>query len=418
MYEVLTGKQRSLVFPIMCNAFVKMDYSDNVPNTGDSATYDDVAYGLWAHEGSFSFEALITPYEINGNSTHQITIDHAATALGVGQSRNDSKKIMAGLLQDTYALGDSDANDESEMQNERYLTRANRITHEMMIFNNDNFTISLLNATTHTQNNPAEYKIKATVKIGSTTKTVTSDIVIKPSQGHGFRFNGTNGAALFSGFDDKGRVMYAKVAEVHSGGSNDNIDIIVASATNPLFATQELFIRGDIANEPAFDTGTSFISLGTIHSVAGTDIEMTSPTPQMNGGTDLYIPTYKHAAYIDQMFHVGCVFNNRTKQISLYLNGILIKSDTHGETSDFVFSKTDTYIGSNGLNDTSISGIEDKLGGGTASGQDAATTCKQFMGEFHELAITGNTSEFSMIDNLMPNFNDTLLYLRFEEVDL
>ena len=24
MYEVLTGKQRSLVFPIMCNAFVKM----------------------------------------------------------------------------------------------------------------------------------------------------------------------------------------------------------------------------------------------------------------------------------------------------------------------------------------------------------------------------------------------------------
>ena len=84
MYEVLTGKQRSLVFPIMCNAFVKMDYSDNVPNTGDSATYDDVGYGLWAHEGSFSFEALITPYDINGNNAHQAAVALGVNALGVG----------------------------------------------------------------------------------------------------------------------------------------------------------------------------------------------------------------------------------------------------------------------------------------------------------------------------------------------
>ena len=418
MYEVLSGKKRSLVFPIMCNAFVKMDYSDNIPNTGDSATYDDVGYGFWAHEGSFSFESIVTPYEINGNSTHQIAVDHAATALGVGQTRNDSKKIMAGLLQDTYALGDGDANDETEMQSELYLTRANRITHEMMIFNNDNFTISLLNATTHTQNSPAEYKIKATVTIGSTTRTVTSDVLIKPSQGHGFRYNATNGSNLFAGFNKNGRVMYAKVAEVVGGGSSADIDIVVTSATNPLFATQELFIRGELANAPAFDTGTSFISLGTIHSAAGTDIEMSSATPAMNGGTDLYVASYQHAAYIDQMFHVGCVFNNKSKKIGLYLNGILIKEDTHTESGDFSFARTDTYIGSNGLNDMTVSGISDKNSGGNASGQDAATTCKQFMGEFHELAIMGKTTNFNEIDNLMPNFNDTLLYLQFEEVDL
>ena len=409
MYEVLTGKQRSLVFPIMCNAFVKMDYSDNVPDTNSNAdTSDDVGYGFWAHEGSFSFEALITPYEINGNSTHQTTVDHAATALGVGQTRNDSKKIMAGLLQDTYDLADSAHNDESEMQNERYLTRANRITHEMMIFDNDNFKISLLNATTHTQNNPAQYKIKAVVTIGATTKTVTSDIVIAPSQGHSFRFNTTNGAALFSGFDDKGRVMYAKVADVHSGGATENIDLPLAAASS-ICVGQELFTR----------SGFNFTSLGTVVTVSGTDLEMSQATPVISGGTDLFVASYRHASYIDQMFHVGCVFNNRTKKINLFLNGISIKEDTQGNAdADFVFAKTDTYMGSNGLNDTSVSGINDKIGGGTASGQDAATTCKQFMGEFHELAITGKTSEFSMIDNLMPNFNDTLLYLRFEEVDL
>ena len=43
MYDVLTGKQRALVFPVMCNGFVKIDYSDNVP---DSA--DDIGYGVWS----------------------------------------------------------------------------------------------------------------------------------------------------------------------------------------------------------------------------------------------------------------------------------------------------------------------------------------------------------------------------------
>lgn len=424
MYEVLTGKQRSLVFPIMCNAFVKMDYSDNVPNTGDAATYDDIGYGFWGHEGSFSFEALVTPYEINGNNTHQIAVDHAATALGVGQTRTGnslSKKIMSGLLQDTYNLTDGQSNDETEMQSELYLTRANRITHEMVIFNNDNFTISLLNATTHTQNNPAEYKIKATVTIGSTTRTVTSDVLIKPSQGHGFRFNTTNGSDLFAGFNKNGRVMYAKVA-TSSSELNDGNEFSLASATNPLFAGQEIFVRTSQTASGATKGNDNFTSFGTISGLAGhEDVTLTDSVGADGGfaaGTDIYIPTYKHASYIDQMFHVGCVFNNTNKKIGLYLNGILIKEDTHTESGDFSFAKTDTYLGSNGLNDMSVSGINDAQNSGTATGPSAATTCKQFMGEFHEIAITNKLNTFSEIDNLMPNFDNTLLYLRFEEVDL
>ena len=100
------------------------------------------------------------------------------------------------------------------------------------------------------------------------------------------------------------------------------------------------------------------------------------------------------------------------------MNGVSVAEGTHTETGDFSFARTDTYLGSNGLNDRSVSGIDDKSDGGTASGQDAATTCKQFMGEFPELAISRKIKELAEIDNLMPNFNDTLLYLRFEEVDL
>jgi len=41
------------------------------------------------------------------------------------------------------------------------------------------------------------------------------------------------------------------------------------------------------------------------------------------------------------------------------------------------------------------------------------------MGEMHELAITkAQRKRFPYVLNLLPNYDDTLLYLRFEEVDL
>ena len=59
MYTILAGKKRSLVFPVMCNGFVKLDYSDNVPDTeSDGDTSTDIAFGLFAHEGSFTFESI------------------------------------------------------------------------------------------------------------------------------------------------------------------------------------------------------------------------------------------------------------------------------------------------------------------------------------------------------------------------
>jgi hypothetical protein len=403
MYEVLTGKKRSLVFPIMCNAFVKMDYEENVPDTGsDGDTSNDTAYGFWSHEGSFTFQSIITPYEINGNGTHQNAVSLGSTSLGIGQTRLDSKKIMPNHNNGVLASS-------TNYQDLNYLSRTNRITHEMMIFNNDNFKVSLLNDTTHTQNQPAEYKIKIQVKIGTTNKTVTSNKIILPSQGHAFRYNSTNASDLLSGFDEDGRVMYAKVAEVssHSAGS---ATITTTSATHPIFGgdRQEIFIRN----------GFTFTSLGTVNSISSTTLTLTSAyATELTSGTTLYLPTYKHASYIDQQFHIGCIFNNTNKLIQVFLNGVLIASDTHSETTDFVFAKTDTYLGSNGLNDMSVSGIDNLVDGGTATGPNAATTCKQFMGEFHELSIENKISNFAGIDNLLPNYDSTLLYLTFEEVD-
>ena len=157
-------------------------------------------------------------------------------------------------------------------------------------------------------------------------------------------------------------------------------------------------------------------------NVSGTTTTLsTAYSSGLADGTALFLPTYRHASYIDQQFHIGCVFDNSNKTINIYLNGILIKTDKHGGdvlVENFSFAKVDTYIGSNGLNDMTVSGINDALNSGTATGPSAATTCKQFMGEFHELSLISKVSTLRATDNLLPNYNDTLLYLRFEEVDL
>ena len=69
-YSIFTGKQRSLVFPVMCNGFLTLDYTDNIASTGSG-----IPYGLWDLDNNFTFECVLTPYEINGFGTHSTSGD-------------------------------------------------------------------------------------------------------------------------------------------------------------------------------------------------------------------------------------------------------------------------------------------------------------------------------------------------------
>ena len=74
MQNVLLGNKKGLVFPVMCNGVVKIPYESNIVDiSDDDDTTNDVPYGLWGHTNSFSFDAVITPYEINGNGDGSIT---------------------------------------------------------------------------------------------------------------------------------------------------------------------------------------------------------------------------------------------------------------------------------------------------------------------------------------------------------
>lgn len=382
MYNILAGNQRALIFPVLCNGFVKVDYEDNIPDTNsNNDNTDDIGYGLWAHTGSFTFEAIVTPYDINGYGTHS-----SRTQPTIASNR----RIMPALAQSVYTAGN-----ESNHQSEIYLSRTARLTHEMRIFTSDNFTISLVNSTNHNENNPAKFAIKATLKLGTAAlETFTTPVCISPTFSKQFNYVNSNS---LKGFDSEGRQKFEFIGALtsHSGATLDN------SSNN--YTTTNLFDGNKL--ELFYRDGFNYISLGTISTATASQIVLTdSFSTQLTSGTELYIRSDTEPTYINDSFHIGFVFNNTDKAVNFYINGRLFSQHTYSDTTEeFTFGNNDCFIGATGLG---------------AKGIGSATTNKQFMGEMHELSIMAVArNNIPFIANLLPNYNDTLLYLRFEEVD-
>ena len=379
MYEILTGKQRALVFPVMCNGHVKIDYSDNVVDTGgDSSTTNDIAYGLWAHEGSFTFESIITPYEINGYGTYS---NQSAPTI-------NNKKVMPGISQSVYTAGT-----QNNHQSELYLSRTARLTHEMMIFHNTNFQISLVNSTLHNENNPARYKIRVRLKLGTSTETYTTEEVIVPTNSRFWIYDGTVSSSPSLHTNASGRKTHRRVTSL----INPSGATFTAGSANELFdgEKQEVFVVNN----------GKITSLGTIKTISGSTVTLTTtPSITLQSSQDLYLKEEYMAIYTENTFHIACTFNASSRTLNILFNGSIVKTNTHSTNSTFSFAKEDSYIGANGTGST---------------GAGSATTNKQFMGEIHEMSLMGvERKQFKGIDSLLPNFEDTLFYFRFEEVDL
>tara|TARA_S200002703_G_scaffold157418_2_gene165188 strand:+ start:478 stop:1611 length:1134 start_codon:yes stop_codon:yes gene_type:complete len=377
MYQILAGKKRSLVFPVMCNGFVKLDYSDNVVDTNaDGDTSNDIAYGLFDHEGSFTFEAIITPYDINGYGRQSVS--------GSIPSFTASKKIMP---------SNSHQSTPANYQSELYLpVNSGRLTHEMKIFSNDKFSVSLVNAASFNENQPAEYKIKVSMDIGGTTETfTTSNAVITANKSAMLKWTTTD---EIEGFDSNGRKVFDILGSVfsHSGA----VIQLIGSVENQCHTGQELFIRD----------GFTFTSIGTIASINGTtDVTLNaSYSPTLSNGTKVFIHSRKEASYINNTYHIACTYTQSSNRINIFLNGINVLSTNHTQSGTFAFGRTDSFIGANGTG---------------ATGTLSAITNKQFMGEMHEMSILNiPKTTFANKETLLPSLNNTLLYLRFEEIDL
>ena len=374
MYNILTGKQRALVFPVMCNADVEINYAENIP---DSA--EDEGYGIWSHTGDFTFEAILTPYDING----------APTATLRGRTVSNSKKIMPNAIPNASSLRNS------------YLGADNIVGYDMRIFSSTNFYIGLKNNTITTFNQPSEYKIVVGIKLssGAVQEFVTDNAVILPSRDRSWVYS-TSG---LSNVNQEGRIEY----ELATFVNDSNGSAWASGDTEIPVLNQNLFTTLN-EGEPLFiKDGFTFTQIGTIDDTdtSGNTITLASAyNAEFAHLTALYVRTYQDPTYINNSFHIACTYDETAKEAKIYFNGLLVKAGTHAQSGTFSFAKENLYIGANGLRKV---------------GNESAIDNQQFMGEMHEMCMTSVIRRrFPSIVSLLPNYNDTLFYFRFEEVDL
>ena len=136
-YRALAGEKKCLVFPVMCDAHVKLDYSDNIPDRQTISTDDDEVYSFFGWDGSFTLQTVLTPYEVNGLNWE---VPNATNPYGVS-GVTTSKKTMPGNQEKNHTLSTISVSLGSvNLESRQYFqnsTSTSRNQYEMMIFYND-----------------------------------------------------------------------------------------------------------------------------------------------------------------------------------------------------------------------------------------------------------------------------------------
>jgi hypothetical protein len=370
------GRQYGLQFPVMCDGYVSVDYSDNI------ATEET---GIWGHKGSFTLEVLFNPYDVNGygsNSTGTATGSRPHdTFCNGGFGNQTSQKTMPSRA----------ANISTTTDDIGYMPVTNRLSHRMCLFSSTNFKLYIINKTSTSVNQPAEYYIEVQLTTGSTTTTVRSGKVFTARSLHSMNHADPT---LFS-------------------YTNNTVNLFKTNFTgSQSVANDKLLVSDADSNlrQMRLENGqTLFKSDGTVIGV----VESVSATSATNilfemdrdvhvtcaSSTDIYLNAPKEITYPLTAHHVGVSYSRPSNSISIFFNGSKIVDGEHTDTNQFTFGSADITIG------------QDR----TSSSQRYS----QFMGEIHELAVLkGYKSSINTTSTLLPQFNDTLLYIDFEEADI
>ena len=407
-YSVYGGTRNSLVFPVMCDAHVLVEYSKH-------QNYQDI--GLWNDMKSFTMQAIITPYDVNGfgDNTAQTSLVDTANA---GNGNVSSRKTMP-------ATADSVANPENRID-QKYLPTANRYSHEMYLFHNENMTVSLVNKTTFNQNNPAEYSIKFRLRINSVDVTIESPAVFTSRAYHYHDLSEIVGT--LEKYEWYRRFLYRKNriigetvgVEPYSTSGFDYRGYIFSSNTTPASNNSFITIQA-LGSKPAVANGLHVgmtildaqgNTMGTVAAISGTYLGTALSTTKfalnltdtsydfstITNGDLLYQPPKREALYIQNSNHIAVAFDNATRRMTIFYNGVEVVSGKHTQTADFALGNNDIYIGK----DASVSYPNDRH--------------TQFMGEIHELAIVKDYSKtFASFYTILVPYKDLLLYYDFGE---
>jgi len=356
--NVYIGDSKALVFPVMCDGYLKLD-ADTVGTAASKGNF-------WNHTDNFTIEAIITPYDVNGN--------------GHGSADVDTKT--------STRTPPSPAEDETEtnFQSARYFGTGNlltdhitnRLSHKMMLFYNNNFKFYLQNTTTTNYNQPAEYKlcVDFTNTSGLTT-TVSSDspIITAVNTLHGY-------------YDEDG--YYEK--------HNTSLTLLASDATISgttltfgSSASTKMDKLGENSSGGTEIFNSSGVSLGKVISKSGTNTTLS--TSSSLSGVSVYVSQPREALYLEEVYKVSCSYR-KNGQIELYVNNQSIKTQTL-TVPTFEFDSTTN----NG---------ESRIGKGTL-------TSEQFMGELFEISMHKGKEPSLTINTLTPSYSNILFYYTFGE---
>ena len=261
-----------------------------------------------------------------------------------------------------------------------YLQASSRKNTFMNVLYNTNLKVTLESLTgSATPNTPASYSISFTVVIGTTSTTITTENIITPEV-----IDNTSSAPtdyLYSSHTP----FALKSARTVSSVSSNTINLSGSSAS---------FVVG----EKIYTNAGALI--GTISSLGSNSVTVSSITNTPSNSTHIYTELLKEPTYVDVPHHIAVSYSPAGTMI-IYYDGQEAKRGIHSLGGDFSFHPSDIYLAQN------------------PTGNYAANRRTQFIGEYHEIAITaGARKSFRSTNSLLPNFKNTLLYMDFEEANL
>ena len=210
---------------------------------------------IWKHSDSFTLEAIITPYDVNG-SANRLTGHGILTSSKTPPYLNDAVTSNRHHYESVDALGDTEF-----------------LTQKMMIFHNTNLKIYLQNTTITNFNQPAEYKIVVEITKNGVTKTIASNTVI------------TSTNVLHGKYDELGYYTnglnseYTRLSTTASNSSPSAVVTIsgnglpVNSSTNAAAATATLTCNNHSTTTPA----SSAVSATATIDIGGAGSDFTVP---------------------------------------------------------------------------------------------------------------------------------------------
>ena len=264
-YNTYIGNKKAIQFPVMSDGYVRIRYVKNVATS---------PYGIWEHDGSFTLETIITPYDCNGCGENRIGITSPTYPDGILDSQKTMPARHANSILDA-AIGEGNYQDQKYLPNDfRNNYSGTGSNHKMMIFKSSNLQLYLENTTTHNHNQPAEYRIGCELKL-DTTHTIISPTAIRARDSN-YNLTDTSNSYLSSVQN------LTPVGVTPSSNSQSDNDLTVVDSGHTLhvfnkmelydvnFGNNDIYLGQDASLTYPANRKTQF--MGEIHEIAITNI--------------------------------------------------------------------------------------------------------------------------------------------------